>query len=186
MSNVEVKLTNIFRPLRDFYRARDHFAFIGTFDKKIKVYITNTDPMDTQPIILEQLFDVPVSKVWRAITDKNEMKNWYFDLADFRAETGFTFRFSGGPSPERQYLHLCEVTEMIVEKKLTYSWRYEGYAGKSFVTFELFEQGSKTLLRLTHKGLETFPGDNADFDRRNFNEGWNAIVYTSLKNYLEP
>jgi uncharacterized protein YndB with AHSA1/START domain len=113
------------------------------------------------------------------------MKKWYFDLADFKAEIGFTFRFSGGPSPERQYLHLCEVTEMIWQKKLTYSWRYEGYTGISFVTFELFEQSGKTLLRLTHKGLVTFPGDNVDFAKDNFNEGWNAIIHTSLKNYLE-
>ena len=46
--------------------------------------------MKTEPIILERTLDAPVSKVWKAITDKNEMKQWYFNLADFKAEIGFT------------------------------------------------------------------------------------------------
>lgn len=82
-------------------------------------------------------------------------------------------------------MHLCEITEVVPEKKLTYSWRYEGYSGNSFVTFELFEQDSKTLLKLTHIGLETFPQDNSDFAEKNFEAGWNHIIHTSLLNYLE-
>jgi uncharacterized protein YndB with AHSA1/START domain len=141
--------------------------------------------MDNQPITLERLYNAPASTVWKAITDKNEMKKWYFDLAEFKAEKGFRFQFSGGPSPEKQYLHLCEVTEVIPEKKLTYSWRYDGYSGNSFVTFELFPEGNKTLLKLTHAGIETFPKENPDFAVGNFSEGWNHILHASLKNYLE-
>ncbi|MEO6547510.1 MAG: SRPBCC domain-containing protein [Ferruginibacter sp.] len=142
--------------------------------------------MEKQVIMLERKFNAPIAKVWNAITDKNEMKNWYFDLEDFKAEPGFKFQFTGGPSPDKQYVHLCEVTEVIPGQKLTYSWRYEGYAGNSFVTFELVEQGLTTLLKLTHEGLETFPANNPDFMRKNFEEGWDQIVNVSLKGYLEP
>ncbi len=141
--------------------------------------------MNTQPIALERLFTVSISKVWKAITDRNEMEKWYFDLAEFKPEKGFQFQFPGGPSPEKQYLHLCEITEIIPEKKLTYSWRYEGYPGNSFVTFELFEQGNDTLLKLTHEGIETFSEENPDFAIGNFAEGWNHIIHTSLKTCLE-
>ena len=141
--------------------------------------------MDNQPIILEQLFDAPASKVWKALTDKNEMKNWYFDLIEFKAEAGFKFQFVGGQEGGIQYLHLCEITEVIPGKKLTYSWCYKGYSGASYVTFELFEQENKTLLKLTHKGIETFPKENPDLAIGNFVEGWNHIIHTSLKDYLE-
>ena len=141
--------------------------------------------MKTQPIVLERIFNATTSKVWNALTDKNEMKKWYFDLEEFKAEIGFKFHFTGGPSPDRQYLHLCEIIEVIPEKKLTYSWQYDGYAGKSFVTFELSKQENKTLLKLTHKGIETFPAEITDFAIHNFEEGWNEIINTSLKNYLE-
>lgn len=141
--------------------------------------------MSENNIIVERVFDSPVSKVWGAISDKNEMKQWYFDLAEFKPEVGFKFHFTSGPSPEKQYLHLCEVTEAIPEKKLTYSWRYDGYEGISFVTFELSPEGDKTKLKLTHTGVETFPSDNPDFDRKNFVAGWNDIVNTLLKEFLE-
>ena len=141
--------------------------------------------MENQSIVLERLFNARSSKVWKAITDKDEMKSWYFDLVDFKAVVGFKFQFTGGPTPDRQYLHLCEITEVNPGKKLTYSWSYDGYSGKSFVTFELFEQENKTLLKLTHEDIETFPKEKADFAKSNFVEGWNYIVHTALKDYLE-
>ena len=141
--------------------------------------------MKNQVIVLERVFNSSPAKVWKALTDKDEMKSWYFDLADFKAEVGFTFQFIGGPSPEKQYLHLCEITEVIPLKKLTYSWRYDGYPGKSFVTFELHEQEEKTLLKLIHKGLGTFASENPDFAIHNFEEGWDEIINKSLKEYLE-
>ncbi|MDP3581240.1 MAG: SRPBCC domain-containing protein [Ignavibacteria bacterium] len=134
--------------------------------------------------MIERTFSAPIEKVWKAITDKNEMKLWYFDLAEFKAEVGFKFQFVGGP-PERQYLHLCEVTEVVSGKKLTYSWRYDGYEGTSFVTFELFGEETNTRLKLTHAGLETFPKQNPDLAKHNFVEGWTSIIGESLKKYLE-
>ena len=141
--------------------------------------------MNNEPIIVERQFNSPSSRMWNALTDKNEMKSWYLDLQEFRPEEGFKFSFTDGPSPEKQFVHLCEVTEVIPGKKLSYSWVYEGYSGYSVVTFELFEQGDKTLLKLTHDGVGTFPADNEDFARNNFVEGWNEIINQSLNNYLE-
>ena len=81
--------------------------------------------MDNQPIRIERMLNAPISKVWQAISDKNEMKKWYFDLEPFNPKVGFTFSFLGGEEGGKQYLHLCIITEVIVEKKLTYSWQYD-------------------------------------------------------------
>jgi uncharacterized protein YndB with AHSA1/START domain/DNA-binding transcriptional ArsR family regulator len=141
--------------------------------------------MKAEPFIIERTFDAPASKIWTAITEKNEMKLWYFDLAEFKPEVGFEFQFYGG-TEKRRYLHLCKVTEVVAGEKLTYSWKYDGYPGESFVTFELFTQGDKTRVRLTHAGLETFPADEVpDLARKNFEQGWTEIIGTSLKEYLE-
>jgi uncharacterized protein YndB with AHSA1/START domain len=139
----------------------------------------------TRQLIFERLLNAPVATVWKALTDGNEMKKWYFDLPGFKAEVGYRFQFTGGPAPDRQYLHVCEVTEVIPQQKLTYSWRYDGYEGNSFVTFQLFAEGSKTRLVLSHKGLETFPASNADFGAHNFVKGWTHILHTSLRKYVE-
>ncbi|MDN3724432.1 SRPBCC domain-containing protein [Aequorivita sp. SDUM287046] len=139
--------------------------------------------MEQKTLKVERTYNAPISKVWNAITDKNEMKQWYFDLAEFKPEVGFKFEFMGG-TEEKQYLHLCEVTEVVPEKKITYSWRYDGYDGNSYVTFELFEEGNNTRLQLTHRGLETFP-DKDDFARSNFEQGWDYFMNTALKVFLE-
>lgn len=141
--------------------------------------------MSGDPIVIEEHYATSIEKVWQAITDRDAMKQWYFDFQEFRTEIGFEFRFWGGPAEDRQYLHICEITEILPNKKLTYSWRYDGYPGNTLVTFDLFQEADQTCVRLTHKGLETFPTDQPDFARENFVEGWNWIIGNSLKAYLE-
>ena len=140
--------------------------------------------MNSEPFVIERTYNAPIEKVWDAITNKEAMKQWYFDLKEFRPEVGFEFQFEGGPD-DKTYLHLCKVTEVVSGKKLTYSWRYDGYEGNSFVTWELFPEGKKTRVKLTHAGLETFPASNADLDKKNFVAGWNDIIGESLRKFLE-
>lgn len=140
--------------------------------------------MKGQPIVIDRTLNAPPERVWKAITDKDQMKLWYFDLAEFKAEVGFEFRFLAG-KPDKKWLHICKVTEVVPGKKLTYSWRYDGQEGISYVTFELIKEGAQTRLRLTHKGIETFPKDDPDFARESFLAGWTEIVGTSLKGYVE-
>src|SRR5678816_3857573 len=115
--------------------------------------------MKTEPFIIERIYNAPIAAVWNAITDREQMKQWYFDLDAFTPEVGFEFQFYGEGSQCEKYKHLCKITEVVTRKKLAYSWRYEGYEGNSMVTFELFDEGGKTRLKLTHEGLETFPSD---------------------------
>lgn len=141
--------------------------------------------MSNEPFVIERLFNAPIDQVWKAITEKEEMKQWYFDLAAFKPEVGFEFSFEAGKE-DKCYRHLCKITEVVPGKKITYSWRYDGFPGNSFVTWELFDESGKTRLKLTHAGLETFPADNPDFARQNFKEGWTYLVGTSLQKYLQP
>jgi uncharacterized protein YndB with AHSA1/START domain len=140
--------------------------------------------MQTQPFVIERTYNAPPEKVWKAITDRDQMKQWYFDIAAFKPEVGFEFTFNGGKD-DRVYVHLCKVIEVIPNKKLKHSWAYKGYEGVSFVTWELFEEGNSTRVRLTHEGLETFPQNNPDFAKENFVAGWTYILGTSLTKYLE-
>lgn len=152
--------------------------------------------MSTTQFVIEQTYSVSAEKVWRAITDPNEMRQWYFDLPGFKAEVGYKFEFIGGAPDGIQYKHLCKVKEVVPGKKLSYSWRYEGYEGDSLVTFEIVDLGSSrissgrsdkaaSLLRLTHSGLETFPKSNPDLAAKNFAEGWTDIIGRMLREYLE-
>lgn len=140
--------------------------------------------MDSKPVIVEEVFHVPVDKVWKALTDKEQVKQWYFDVDKFEPKVGFEFRFAGKGNKGEIYTHICKITEVVSEQKLQYSWQYESYEGYSLVTFELEDETDKTRLRLTHEGLETFPQDSSDFARESFMGGWMYLITQSLRDYL--
>jgi uncharacterized protein YndB with AHSA1/START domain len=140
--------------------------------------------MNNEPIMIERTYDAPVEKVWAALTDKDVMKQWYFDVPEFRPEVGNEFTFTGGPDEGKQYEHLCRVTQAEQNKVIAYTWRYEGYPGDSEVTFELFPEGDKTRLKLTHTGLESFGTENPDLAKHNFVAGWTEIVNNMLTDFL--
>jgi len=141
--------------------------------------------METNPLIIERIFDSPASIIWKALTVPSEMKKWYFDIPGFKAEVGTRFQFSAGDGQEKEYVHLCEILEVEAGKKLKYSWRYEGYGGNSILSFELTELVGKTILKLTHAGLHSFPPSNPDLASGNFVVGWNYFMGTGLVEYLE-
>jgi uncharacterized protein YndB with AHSA1/START domain len=141
--------------------------------------------MNNEPFVIERILNAPVEKVWGAITDAAQMKEWYFDLPGFKAEAGYEFQFEGGDPAGKMYLHICKVTEVVLHQKLSYTWRYHGYEGDSLVSFELFAAGSSTSIKLTHAGLETFPASNPDLAKENFAAGWTDIIGRSLAEFVQ-
>lgn len=140
--------------------------------------------MNDGPFVIERTYNASVEKVWKAITDREQMKQWYFDIAAFKPEVGFEFSFSGQGSKGEHYLHLCQVKEVIPNRKLSYSWTYKDYEGYSLLTFELFDEGDKTRLKLTHEGLESFP-KHPDFAVESFTAGWTELIGKNLKEFVE-
>ena len=142
-----------------------------------------TENQLAEAVIVERTFDAPVARVWKALTDVDQMRVWYFDLKEFKPQIGFEFEFVV-EHEGNTYHHLCKVTEVIPEKKIAYTWRYKGEVGDSLVTFELFSEGDRTRLKLTHSGIETFPKTPA-YARKNFEAGWTEIVGSELKRFVE-
>jgi len=137
-----------------------------------------------QAIVVEQEINVPLKEAWHALTDLYELRNWYFYLDEFRPDIGYSFHFIGGDDKE-QYVHLCEITNVVDDKLLSHTWRYKGYEGDSEVKFELKADHGKTLVTLTHTGTESFAANGKNFQRESFEKGWQQIIGVNLKNYLE-
>lgn len=141
--------------------------------------------MDKKILIIERIYEAPIEKVWEALTNKDQMKHWYFEVSDFKAEVGFEFQFSA-ESEGKIYLHKCKVVEAEPITKIAYTWSYEGYVGQSLVKFDLFSEAeNKTRLKLTHSDLDTYSEDNPEFSKESFNEGWKSILGQSLRNFVE-
>jgi uncharacterized protein YndB with AHSA1/START domain len=138
--------------------------------------------MKQSPIIFEQTLTVTPEEIWQAITDKEQMKEWYFDLSDFKPEPQFHFQFEGGTDTNK-YIHLCTVVDAVPNQRLSYTWQYEGYEGSSLVIFDIIPHRNNTFIRLTHEGLETLPSSNPDFAKENFEAGWKHINTTLVFYY---
>jgi len=142
-----------------------------------------TKTESAEAVIVERTLNAPIARVWRALTDVDQMREWYFDLKEFKPQVGFEFEFVV-EHEGNSYHHLCKVTEVVPEKKIAYTWRYKGEPGNSLVTIELSAEGNTTRLKLTHTGIETFPKTPA-YAKKNFEAGWTAIVGTELKQFVE-
>lgn len=143
------------------------------------------EKLEKTPIVLERTFNATAEVVWKALTAIEQMKQWYMPaLESFRPEVGFETRFSIHHNG-KDFVHFWKVTEVAPNKRITYSWKYQGFPGESFVTFELFPEGNNTRLKLTHTGLQTFvPKSNPDLARGNFFQGWTQLG-SELQKFLD-
>ena len=137
-----------------------------------------------QPIIVTQLINVPAAKVWSALTQEAELKKWYFPVQDYIFEEGKEFTFYESED-SNLFLHRCKFISIIPHQVIEYTWTHPSHSkGSSVVKWEIETQEDKTLVKLTHSGVEDFADAGADFARQNYEMGWNAIVKTTLRNYL--
>lgn len=137
-----------------------------------------------KPIIVEHLFPLPDSAVWKAITDPQEMRQWYFEfLTAFQAQPGFKTQFTIS-NEGRTFTHLWEITEVIPFKKIACRWEFAEYPGEGLVVFEVFKKEEVTRLRLTSTVIKNFPDDIPEFKRESGVAGWNYFIKERLKEYL--
>ena len=123
------------------------------------------------------------AKVWQALTDKSQMKEWYFDIPDFELKTGAVFNFYE-PGEAKQYHHRCRILEIVPEKKFSHTWTHPSHSkGESVVTWLLNHENGVTEVTLQHEGTENFADAGEAFAPENYQMGWNGFM-AILKNYV--
>jgi len=136
------------------------------------------------PIEVVQTFEVPITRLWDAITAQPQMIQWFFDnIEAFEPVEGFESRFVV-ENEGRIFPHLWKITQVDPPRMISYNWKYEGYPGDSFVTFELTETGRSTKLQLIHTVTEDFPDNIPEFTRESCMGGWTYFIHERLKEYL--
>ena len=136
-------------------------------------------------VLISYSYSCSVERLWQAITDKAEMKLWYFDIPDFKLKIGHEFEFYE-PGDKKQYLHRCKILEIRPMEYLAYSWRHpEQSKGTSVLSWGLtaFENGCS--LQLKHENLDQFADAGPVFDIENYRKGWEELISRNLKDHLE-
>jgi uncharacterized protein YndB with AHSA1/START domain len=137
------------------------------------------------PVIVERTYDAPAEKVWKAITEFEQLKQWFMkDLKSFKPELGFQTEFTVYHNG-KEYAHLWRVDDVVPGKRIAVEWKFYGFSGVSLASMELFPEKARTRLRVTHEGIDSHPQDNPDFSRGSFLGGWNKLINEGLNDHLQ-
>ena len=128
-------------------------------------------------IRLERMLDAPVETVWRYLTEANLRREWFMGGTDARPDSEFELlndhdhlSAENVPYPE----NYAEFKGRVWSEKVL---RFEPprllattfQSGKNgTVTYELFADGDRTRLVLTHSGIASGTG------AQDFGSGWNS------------
>lgn len=136
-----------------------------------------------EPVIKEITINAPISKVWKSLTEKEQIEKWLMPSDDFELKVGTTFNMTG-KSKDIEYPHICMITEIVPEKKLSYTWAVKDKLSDTLVTYELEEQDGKTKLTLTHSGWDKAKLITEGTYRDDYNNGWEQVI-PGLKKFIE-
>jgi uncharacterized protein YndB with AHSA1/START domain len=136
---------------------------------------------------IEKIYAAPVALVWKAITDRALMKEWYFSFGeDFQLTPGAVFEWEAGSPDGKQWLHRGRMLEIVSEQTLVYTWEYPGYTGSSTLYWYLSQVDENTTrLTLIHDFTVPFDPAVAALQKENFVTGWNHIIHISLTGFLQ-
>lgn len=136
-------------------------------------------------LTVEEIYDCPAERVWSAITSKDAMKSWYFDIPDFELKAGSVFNFFE-PGGKNLYHHRCTILEIIPNQILRHTWTHPSHSqGESILTWFIQSVDDKTQLILTHEGIDQFKDGGPEFAEENYKAGWIEILGQALKGFVE-
>lgn len=98
--------------------------------------------------VIRQTYKInaPVEKVWQALVDPKIIDDWGAGPAKMDDKVGAKFSLWGGDV-------FGTNTKVVRNKFLEQDWYRGNWPEPSKVTFKLSSEGSRTIVRLTHKDL---------------------------------
>jgi uncharacterized protein YndB with AHSA1/START domain len=144
-------------------------------------------------IVINRFFDIPVSKVWRALTESEQFKKWWgpegftCPSSTIEARVGGKYLNCMRAADGKEFWSTGVVKEFIPEKKLVVTDHFSDEKGnikpaseygmpgnwpmELLITFELEKTDGATKLKLQHEGIpeemhdDCVKGWNESFDK---------------------
>ena len=136
-----------------------------------------------EPRVIEKkiVIDAPAEEVWKALTDPDELTNWFCLDSEVTPGVGGSITLAWAPDMRGEH----EIFAWHPGRHLQTGWFEPVGEGKRVplvVDYFLEGEGGKTVLRLVHSGFG--PGADWDEEYDGINRGWHYEL-RSLKHYLE-
>jgi len=133
---------------------------------------------------IEVIINAPSEKVWRAITEKEQISKWLLPTDDFELKPGNVSTMTW-QNDEQKVTHTYRIKEIIREKKLVLQWNVTDFPGDTIITYELEESDGKTKLTFTLSGFEGKAFETKEQSREEDINGWRGVIEKTLREYVE-
>lgn len=127
-----------------------------------------------------------VGELWYALTDSDELENWWGENVKLQAKVGGVFREEWEDDDGNDQLATGKVLAVKDKKEITFTWKEKGWP-KSAVTectLKITNKDGKVGLTVSHSGWETLPEDRRKQVMKDFKVGWQYHL-KELKEYLD-
>jgi uncharacterized protein YndB with AHSA1/START domain len=129
-------------------------------------------------IEITKQIDAPPERVFRALTDADELVRWFPSSAESDPRTGgdyvLRFQFDDG---SKNHTYAGQYEDVMPSERVRYPWN--GQFGETTVEFTLRASDGGTELRLVHSGWS----DESEDSRQMHEQGWSFFV-DNLDRYL--
>jgi uncharacterized protein YndB with AHSA1/START domain len=141
--------------------------------------------METLAVERSVLIDAPRERVWQAITDPAQLKQWYAPGCPWEIptlEAGATVEFHNTASD----IQLATIEELELLHRLTLRWQLDpAHPGITLLnSFVLEEENGNTRVTVSQAGYESLPDGMREEQLRQDANAYTAIA-ESLKSYVE-
>jgi uncharacterized protein YndB with AHSA1/START domain len=126
------------------------------------------------------VYDHPVERVWRALTDRDALAQWLMPN-DFEPRVGHRFQFRTEPQPGFDGIVYCEVIELEPPRTLAITWRGGPIDTVARWTLEPLDGGA-TRMRFEQRGFE---GARGLLVKRILAGGWGRMYEQRLPAVLD-
>jgi uncharacterized protein YndB with AHSA1/START domain len=132
-------------------------------------------------IEIERTVTAPPDRIFRALTDADELSRWWTTSAESDARTGgsYAYRFEFEDA-SRNHTYTGEYLHVVPDESVRYPWQTG--LGPTEVAVGLEPEADGTRVRLVHSGW----GEGGDWDEAvaMYDQGWSFFL-DNLKAYLE-
>jgi uncharacterized protein YndB with AHSA1/START domain len=107
-------------------------------------------------ISMEELFPVPIDRVWHALTDPGMIERWLMTPNGYEAKVGARFSLRETPRADCRGQVECEVLELSPPNRMVWSWRgaEDPTTTRLVIDLEADERGTRLTLRHTGESDE--------------------------------
>lgn len=105
--------------------------------------------MDTKSVVKEQFINATPERVFKALTQKEELERWFVQIAEVDLQPGGAIKTEWMPGMGEHGV----VKEVNSPHSFIFTWEGAFSPTPTTLAFVLKEQGEGTLLTLTHSGI---------------------------------